>query len=598
MRVADGLRRGVIGRRSGATRQFLSRLATPASSVRQQHYSDFISALVACGAWAVADVVTAFVPGDQAASLTNLVQSSYSGTNSGNGTTTGAIQAAAGYFSGNGVDAEIDTGFNPTTATSPNFTQDNGTIVVFALTPGQDAGGIFGVATGTPKNEIYTRYIDDKAYYRVNIGTSSSVDVLSGVGVLAAGRSGSTATSLHRKGRLATTQATSSATSSASSAADNGTFRLFRDRTNFSTGKLAGYAIFGDLTDAQKQAVSDAYYRFALAEGVITAAEAAHLVLLGSVTHATDLLAPEDVKVIPGTTKALVPLRDGGAVATVDFSTPTPTIPGVFTDPDLTKAMGVALNPAATRAYVTDWHGRHLLTLNCTTPASLTKVSSIQLGAVDPGADPDELRKVIYHPDGYAICAQNYEGKAYIVDVTTNEAAPTVVGTASTGAKLFCLALSDDGRYLFGGDFYGTSIYVWDILNKAAPVLVKTLTAAGYDGISCMRVTQGLLIATFYNNTKLGIFDASSPANLSQISLSSIAPLTHPNRFIEDGNYLYVAAAGADMVGTIDFADRTSPTVVATLTGTPLGGAYGIDRHGTDLLLCARTANRVGRFVA
>ncbi|HYT45355.1 MAG TPA: hypothetical protein VEP90_23710, partial [Methylomirabilota bacterium] len=121
------------------------------------------------------DVLYIFATQNSTTALLNLVSSSFTGTAQGSP----AFVANQGFTGAdNSTTIYIDTGFNATTATSPNFTQDSAHISVWTNTDlkainGGDTIGVFNAAVdrGTQLNPWYS---DDKSYYRINEGPAFS----------------------------------------------------------------------------------------------------------------------------------------------------------------------------------------------------------------------------------------------------------------------------------------------------------------------------------------------------------------------------------------------------------------------------------------
>lgn len=105
---------------------------TPLSWAQRVNYINLINGLVASGTWAKFDALYLFrgAPSSGVAIL-NLVSSSFTATLSGT-----LKYAPTTGFSGNGIDTSIVSNFNPTTAPSPNFTQNSAHLSVWVTPPG------------------------------------------------------------------------------------------------------------------------------------------------------------------------------------------------------------------------------------------------------------------------------------------------------------------------------------------------------------------------------------------------------------------------------------------------------------------------------
>jgi hypothetical protein len=145
---------------SPQVQQFFNRLATVPSPSQQAIYATLINGLAAAGVWSQLDVLC--VAGvDNATTLTNLVQSSYTGTLVG----TPSFASFIGYSIGGSFNY-VDTGFNPT---SPGLNyQQNGAFLA-AWNLASDAQPVALLRTVANVNiEIWPAYANGSAYFMVN----------------------------------------------------------------------------------------------------------------------------------------------------------------------------------------------------------------------------------------------------------------------------------------------------------------------------------------------------------------------------------------------------------------------------------------------
>jgi hypothetical protein len=189
---------------SAEAASFFARLATQPSAARKTQYDTLIKALVAAGVWTKLDVLYVFAAVDQATALTNLVQATYGGTAAGSPTFTvdqGFTGASTKY---------IDSGFNPTTAVSPKYVQDNASIFAWGNLVTASSGPLAGVVSGT-SIQLYGRNTDDKNYYLINSGTLGPVNS-DGSGFWTGVRTASNAIQSYRNGVSVATATTASVT--------------------------------------------------------------------------------------------------------------------------------------------------------------------------------------------------------------------------------------------------------------------------------------------------------------------------------------------------------------------------------------------------
>jgi len=147
-------------------------------ATHQSAYTTFICNLVAQGVWAKMDIVYVFATADTTTAGLNLVSTSFTGATAGSPTFT----ADAGYT---GVNASttvfFNSTFNPTTATTPQFTQNSSHVSAWSNTNAaavSNGGVVVGLGSGAglaaPNTSLFPKFNDGKAYYRINDGSSSA----------------------------------------------------------------------------------------------------------------------------------------------------------------------------------------------------------------------------------------------------------------------------------------------------------------------------------------------------------------------------------------------------------------------------------------
>lgn len=231
--------------------QFAARLATPPTLARKQAYDRLIYGLEQAGVWSKLDALYIFAAADEATALTNLVQSSYGATAVGSPT----FLADLGYTGASGK--YINTGFNPTTASSPQYARNSAHVSVWGLTSAQKNGPAMGQLSSADV-AIYPRWTDDVLYARPN-GTSGNLNVgnvKDGAGLTTAIRTGANATKVYRNGGVFTDTDTGASTALVN---QNFTFLLGQDKgvggdTNYS-GRIAAGCFGSQLSDAEVSAL-------------------------------------------------------------------------------------------------------------------------------------------------------------------------------------------------------------------------------------------------------------------------------------------------------------------------------------------------------
>lgn len=180
---------------SSEVAKFLAR-TSGLNAAHTNAYRDLINGLVADNVWALLDALYILATADSTTALLNLVSTSFPLTVTGTPTFT----ADAGYSSGTPATNNLSTGFNPTTASSPKFTQNSASMFVWRLTAAANTQSVINATTDSLINAIFPRYTDDKTYINLN---SSSDDVTgiataTGIGMTGATRVVSTGYDYYR----------------------------------------------------------------------------------------------------------------------------------------------------------------------------------------------------------------------------------------------------------------------------------------------------------------------------------------------------------------------------------------------------------------
>jgi hypothetical protein len=154
---------------------------------------------------------------------------------------------------------DLDTGFNPTTAGSPHYLRNDGMAGVWSLASAQNSGGAFGQNLD---NVVYPRYIDDKIYYAINQSTQSSVANTDGSKLIAAQRTGASATEAFKSGVSIGTDTI------ASVALVNSTFLILKgDGAFYTTGPVMFAFLGSHITSGQHLSLYNRLLAFAQAVG-------------------------------------------------------------------------------------------------------------------------------------------------------------------------------------------------------------------------------------------------------------------------------------------------------------------------------------------
>ncbi len=176
-------------------------------------YIALINGLVSDGVWSKLDFLHIYATQDSTTALLNLVSSSYPGTTHGSPT----FAADLGYTGATGSTVYIDTGFNPTSASSPKFVQNSAHISAWVVTNIQSTTGPAGAYNNAVNAHTYILpyYTDNKAYFRTNCTASAGGDGFAHTdsrGHFLANRSSSTAIQGYLGGSSVVSNASSAST--------------------------------------------------------------------------------------------------------------------------------------------------------------------------------------------------------------------------------------------------------------------------------------------------------------------------------------------------------------------------------------------------
>jgi len=194
--------------------QFFNRLFTPPTRAREVVYNTFIKALVDGGIWAKLDCLYCFAAADEGAALTNLKQDNFRAYRE---EPAGVVTwtANSGYSSG-GNNKHISSGFNGTTASSPNFVRNDAMVFAWSGTTTQLNSSIIETGTGNQQlggTDLYPKWSDGVPYTSINSSTDfGTAHANDSSGLFLAQRTASNAAAVYRN-------AVSLSTSSAASAA-------------------------------------------------------------------------------------------------------------------------------------------------------------------------------------------------------------------------------------------------------------------------------------------------------------------------------------------------------------------------------------------
>jgi hypothetical protein len=185
-----------------ATEAIAAAFTTPPTTARKNLIDACVVSLKSAGVWTKLDALYAFAAADSQAAKINWKAP---GTFNCTEVNAPAFTADVG-FTGNGSTSYLDSGFNPSTAPTPNFTLNSASIFGWSNTAATSTGAMVGVTSGS-NHALYSRYTDNNAYSHIStsVGNASVAAVGTGVGFLSASRTGASATTIYKNGAAGTT---------------------------------------------------------------------------------------------------------------------------------------------------------------------------------------------------------------------------------------------------------------------------------------------------------------------------------------------------------------------------------------------------------
>lgn len=257
-----GRRAAVLGGGFDASSQAIfDAFTTPPTDARKTAINNFVVALKAAGVWSLGDVLGVYAAADSQAAIVN-----WKNPGTFNGSASSVTFTADRGFTGDGGAGVVDHSFNPTTAPTPNFTQDSASLGIWVLTSRAGAAlpdaGNASAATGL---NIYPRFTDDNTYLRVNDASETGgFAVADSAGFYVGNRSSSSARQGYRNGASVGTYGAST-----SQALINASIVAGRGGSNFTTDQFSILWIGGSLTSGQVASFYSAALAYMQAVGAV-----------------------------------------------------------------------------------------------------------------------------------------------------------------------------------------------------------------------------------------------------------------------------------------------------------------------------------------
>lgn len=235
-----------------------ARFTTAPTNARAALIDTMVGAIKTAGVWSKLDALYVFAAADQQAALLNWVAAAYDATL----VSTVSFTADRG-FTGNGTSGYVSSNFNPTTASSPKFTQNDAYFGLWSRATGQQAGSAAGFFDGTNGTTRVTRNASDTGQGRINQASALATPVLlDGLGLHGIARSGAAVIRMARNGVNQTTGTNASATLA------NGAIRFGSiSNSSFSALPFGAGAIGQNITEAEELGLYNALNTYLVAVG-------------------------------------------------------------------------------------------------------------------------------------------------------------------------------------------------------------------------------------------------------------------------------------------------------------------------------------------
>ncbi len=247
-----------------ASVRIFSAFTTPPSAARQTLIQNCVGSLITAGVWDKLDALYMLAAADsQAAKINWKAPGTYNCTE----VNAPAFTADSGFL---GASTKyIDSNFNPTTATTPNFIQNSSSIFAWSLSVAADSILIgTAAATGTSGESYFLPwFVGGGNYFFARVSSSADQTILNpfstGLGFWVGSRTGASATDFYRNGGASFL---TSATASAAPA--NAKLTIMHRGGQYSTGTIAASGFGSGLSAADNTALYNALRTYLTGVGV------------------------------------------------------------------------------------------------------------------------------------------------------------------------------------------------------------------------------------------------------------------------------------------------------------------------------------------
>ena len=231
-----------------------ARMTTEPDATRKGLINTLIGSLITAGVWSKLDALYVMAAHDAQAARQNWIADAFNLT----AVSSPAFTLDRGY-QGDGSSSYLETGFNPTTATTPKFAQNSAHLSFWSRSSGQGNS----VDIGNNNSVIACRLANDTFARRCNGVNSATGAELNGSGLFLHTRTGPAVGRAFVRGGSVLPDAISSTTP------DNNSIRVLgrSGAVSFSARQAAAASIGGALTDAEALAYFNALNAYLTATG-------------------------------------------------------------------------------------------------------------------------------------------------------------------------------------------------------------------------------------------------------------------------------------------------------------------------------------------
>ena len=329
---------------------------------------------------------------------------------------------------------------------------------------------------------------------------------------------------------------------------------------------------------------------------------------------------------------ARIALTAAIAVLTMTFATTSaeavvnPVLSGSIADSTTTLPGATAVAISGHYAYVTGYYAGKLAAIDISNP-----VSPVLAGA-SPANNGLLNASTINIAGGYAyVVSKNRNGPAEsgsnddgtgnsltILDIATNPASPTIVGSVRDASQLFgAYGVAISGRYAFVASqgclsgqpcpngSVGNGFDVVDVSLPASPLVVASIRnnnlPAPWTGTGALSHATSVAISGNYAyvtaayQDRLTVINIANPLNPTIVaSIKDTTNLNFPVDVAVSGNYAYVTdQITTGRLAVVDVSNPNNPQVLTSLASASFNGAYRVRIRGSFAYVSASALSSV-----